>query len=130
MTLRPWLAALAAGALLLTGCNGSAKPAATSSPSASARPSDAPTPPYGATLVAAEKGTATLTNTGRKADRYIVQVVPGNVGAVAEPTVDLKPGKHVIVRYALSDPEQAKDVKAQLVAHSTTTGEDTVLPLS
>ena len=128
MTLRPWLAALAAGTLLLTGCTGSDEPAATTSPSA--RPSDAPTPPYAATLVAAKSGTATLTNTGRKPDRYVVQVVPGNVGMVAEPMVEVKPGQSVTVRYALSDAGQVKNAKPQLVAHSTTTGQDTTLPLS
>jgi hypothetical protein len=129
---RPLVLAAAAAVLLLAGCSGDSSGPADPAPSAaasSARPSDAPTPPYGASLVAGdEDGTATLTNTGRKADRFVVVVAPSSLGAAAPAMIELKPGASAEVRYQLVGADGVGGSPV-LQAHSTTTGEDTELPL-
>ena len=127
----PLLMATVTAALLLGGCSDDDKsePTGKTSASASARPSDAPAPPYAATLVAGDQGKATLTNTGAKNDRYVMQVVPSVLGAAIPPVVELKPGASAEVTYQLTSQEMG-DTVPTLVAHSTTTGEDVTLELS
>ena len=126
----PLLMATVTAALLLGGCSDDDKsePTGKTSASASARPSDAPAPPYAATLVAGDQG-ATLTNTGAKNDRYVMQVVPSVLGAATPPVVELKPGASAEVTYQLTS-QGTGDTVPTLVAHSTTTGEDVRLELS
>lgn len=123
-------AAVAVAVLSLAGCGGgSSEPDDPKTSAASpSRPSNAPTAPYGATLVAGEDDTATLTNVGRKADRYVVMVSPSFLGTAVPAFVELEPGASAEVRYHLEDAD-GRGGSPVLQAHSTLTGEDTELAL-
>lgn len=124
-------------AVSLAGCSsddGSTPKDASGGTSAGSEPAQ----PYAAELTEADQPTPSdapdgflllqLTNTGTRADRYVVQVLPPEAGQVSPGVVELRPGTSAVltVRADATEaaPSGAPDRQPQLVVHSTTTNRD------
>lgn len=95
---------------------------------------DGPTRPYAVRLALPEapsgsssEGVATsleveVENVGRRADSYLLRLLPPGVGGVLPESIRLRPGQHRPVRVMLSP--SAREDSVELVAVSRATGDD------
>ncbi len=110
---------------LMTGCSGDDGPSDAGRPSersgstqTAIERSSAPEQRYAATLETippssgAPRGSLTLTNTGTRADRYLLRLVPPATGEVTPRQVELDPGKSATLLILGGDPRVQPVVEA------------------